>query len=179
GQENQPQEGGEDESEQPQNAEQGDQQDSSKREEVAGYGESSGTATQAANKAEGERAGKGSSDKGVPYPEWDYRESSYKRNWSWVQEKRLTESNMAETSRLMNQYSQALKRLKKAIQSQKPTRMAPKLRQFDGDDMDLNAVVSYFAEKVAGRSPKADIYKRREMRQREIAVTLLADMSTS
>ena len=30
-----------------------------------------------------------------------------------------------------------------------------------------------------GRSPKADIYRRREMRQREIAVTLLADMSTS
>jgi nitric oxide reductase activation protein len=86
---------------------------------------------------------------------------------------------MAETSRLMNQYSNALKRLKKAIQSQKPTRMAPQLRQLDGDDMDLNAVVSYVAEKVAGRSPKADIYKRRELRQREIAVTLLADMSTS
>jgi len=115
----------------------------------------------------------------VPYPEWDYREARYKRNWSWVQEKRLAESNMAETSRLMNQYSNALKRLKKAIQSQKPTRMAPQLRQLDGDDMDLNAVVSYVAEKVAGHSPTADIYKRRELRQREVAVTLLADMSTS
>jgi hypothetical protein len=178
-QQNQPQEEGDEESEAPESAEQGDQQDASKREEVAGYGESSGTATQAANKAEGERAAKGSSDKGIPYPEWDYRESRYKRNWSWVQEKRLSESNIAETSRLMNQYSNALKRLKKAIQSQKPTRMAPQLRQLDGDDMDLNAVVSYVAEKQAGRSPKADIYKRREMRQREIAVTLLADMSTS
>ena len=163
----------------PQNAEAGDQQDSGKREEVAGYGESSGSSQQAAAKAETERGDKSGSDKGIPYPEWDYRENRYKRNWSWVQEKRLAESNMAETSRLMNQYSNALKRLKKAIQSQKPTRMAPKLRQFDGDDMDLNAVVSYVAEKVAGRSPKADIYKRREMRQREIAVTLLADMSTS
>jgi hypothetical protein len=178
-QQEQQQEGGEDESGAPQNAESGDQQDSGKREEVAGYGESSGTATQAASKSENERGAKGSSDKGIPYPEWDYRESRYKRNWSWVQEKRLAESNMAETARLMNQYSNALKRLKKAIQSQKPTRMAPQLRQLDGDDMDLNAVVSYVAEKVAGRSPKADIYKRREMRQREVAVTLLADMSTS
>ena len=178
-QQNQPQEGGEDESEAPQNAESGNQQDASKREEVAGYGESSGSATQASSKSDNERGTKGSSDKGIPYPEWDYRESRYKRNWSWVQEKRLAESNMAETSRLMNQYSNALKRLKKAIQSQKPTRMAPRLRQLDGDDMDLNAVVSYVAEKVAGRSPKADIYKRREMRQREVAVTLLADMSTS
>jgi nitric oxide reductase activation protein len=178
-QQNQPQEGGEDQAEQPQNAEAGDQQDSGKREEVAGYGESSGSSTQAAAKTENERAARGSSDKGVPYPEWDYRESRYKRNWSWVQEKRLSESNITETNRLMKQYSNALKRLKKAIQSQKPTRMAPQLRQLDGDDMDLNAVVSYVAEKQAGRSPKADIYKRREMRQREIAVTLLADMSTS
>ena len=178
-QQSEPQEGGEDESEAPQNAESGDQQDASKREEVAGYGESSGSATQAASKTDTEGGTKAGSDKGIPYPEWDYRESRYKRNWSWVQEKRLTESNMAETSRLMNQYSNALKRLKKAIQSQKPTRMAPKLRQLDGDDMDLNAVVSYVAEKQAGRSPTADIYKRREMRQREVAVTLLADMSTS
>ena len=57
----------------------------------------------------------------MPYPEWDYRESRYKRNWSWVQEKRLAESNMGETNRLMKQYEVALKRLKKAIQSQKPT----------------------------------------------------------
>jgi hypothetical protein len=174
----QQQEGDEDEST-PQQAEAGDQQDEGKREEVAGYGESSGSSQQAAAKAESERGNKAGSDKGTPYPEWDYRENRYKRNWSWVQEKRLAESNMAETHRLMNQYSNALKRLKKAIQSQKPTRMAPQLRQLDGDDMDLNAVVSYVAEKIAGRSPTADIYKRREMRQREISVTLLADMSTS
>ncbi|MDB5903197.1 MAG: von Willebrand factor type [Betaproteobacteria bacterium] len=177
-QQSEQQEQGEEEST-PQNAEAGDQQDSGKREEVAGVGESSGSSTQTASKPSGEHGNAGGSDKGVPYPEWDYREARYKRNWSWVQEKRLAESNMAETNRLMNQYSNALKRLKKAIQSQKPTRMAPKLRQFDGDDMDLNAVVSYVAEKRAGRSPKADIYRRREMRQREVAVTLLADMSTS
>jgi nitric oxide reductase NorD protein len=177
-QQSEQQEQGEEEST-PQNAEAGDQQDSGKREEVAGVGESSGSSTQTASKTSGERGNAGGSDKGVPYPEWDYREARYKRNWSWVQEKRLAESNMAETNRLMNQYSNALKRLKKAIQSQKPTRMAPKLRQFDGDDMDLNAVVSYVAEKRAGRSPKADIYRRREVRQREVAVTLLADMSTS
>ena len=178
-QQNQPDEQGEEQTETPQNAEAGDQQDGGKRKEVAGYGDSSGTATQSANRPDGQKRSAGGSDKGIPYPEWDYRESRYKRNWSWVQEKKLGESNMAETNRLRNQYSNALKRLKKAIQAQKPTRLAPLLRQFDGDDMDLNAVVSYFAEKQAGRSPKANIYKRREMRQREIAVTLLADMSTS
>lgn len=178
-QQNETQDEGGEETEAPQNAESGDQQDSGKREEVPSYGETSGSAAQAGARSESEKGTRADSDKGIPYPEWDYRESRYKRNWSWVQEKRLGESNMAETSRLMNQYANALKRLKKAIQSQKPTRMAPKLRQLDGDDMDLNAVVSYVAEKMAGRSPSADIYKRRELRQREVSVTLLADMSTS
>jgi hypothetical protein len=91
-----------------------------------------------------------SSDKGKPYPEWDYREGRYKRNWSWVQEKPLAESNLAEANRLTTQYALALKRLKKAIQAQKPTRLAPRVRQFDGDDIDLNAAVEYVAEQRAG-----------------------------
>jgi nitric oxide reductase NorD protein len=172
-------EAGEEQSEGAQSAETSDQQDGDKRDEVAGYGESSGAATQSSQRAEQPRGNQAGGEKGLPYPEWDYREARYKRNWSWVQEKRLGESNMAETSRLMNQYSNALKRLKKAIQSQKPTRMAPLIRQLEGDDMDLNAVVSFVAEREAGLSPSPEIYRRRELRQREIAVTLLADMSTS
>jgi hypothetical protein len=178
-QQNQPDEQGEDQSETAQNAESGDQQDGGKRKEVAGYGDSSGTSAQSANRSDAQKQGATAGDKGVPYPEWDYREQRYKRNWSWVQEKQLAESNMAETNRLERQYSNALKRLKKAIQAQKPARLAPRLRQLEGDDMDINAVVGYVAEKQAGRSPTPAIYRRRELRQREIAVTLLADMSTS
>jgi nitric oxide reductase NorD protein len=177
--EQKPQENGEEQEQTPQNAESGDQRDGGKKQEIAGYGDTSGASARAAGRSEDQRPNTGSSDKGVPYPEWDYREGRYKRNWSWVQEKKLAESNITETNRLMNQYSSALKRLKKAIQAQKPTRLAPQLRQLDGDDMDLNAVVGYYVERRAGRSPKPAIYRRREQRQREIAVTLLADMSTS
>jgi len=174
----QQEEGGE-ETDAPQNAESGDQSDSGEKQEMPSYGDSSGQSARASSQSDKEGANQGSSDKGIPYPEWDYRESRYKRHWSWVQEKRLAESNMGETNRLMKQYANALKRLKKAIQSQKPTRTAPLTQQFDGDDMDLNAVVAFVAEKRAGRSPNPNIYKRREIRQREVAVTLLADMSTS
>lgn len=174
----QPQEQGEDEGEAAQSAEAGDQQDGAKRQEMTGYGDSSGAAQQSGSRTDKPADGTGA-DKGLPYPEWDYRESRYKRNWSWVQEKKLGESNMNETRRLMSQYGQALRRLKKAIQAQKPTRLAPELRQLEGDDMDVNAVVGYVAERHAGHSPDPAIYRRREMRQREVAVTLLADMSTS
>ncbi len=178
-QQDQSQEDGEEQEQTPQNSEAGDEQDGGKRQEVAGYGDSSGATAQSSQRSDAQQQGSNAADKGVPYPEWDYREMRYKRNWSWVQEKKLGESNMGETNRLMKQYSDALKRLKRAIQSQKPTRTAPLLRQLDGDDMDLNAVVGYIAEKRAGRSPSPAIYRRREQQQREIAVTLLADMSTS
>ena len=177
--EQRPQEEGEEQDASQEHADGGDQRDGGRQQEIAGFGDTSGASSRAAGRSEDPRANTGSSDKGLPYPEWDYRESRYKRNWSWVQEKKLAESNMSETHRLMNQYAAALKRLKKAIQAQKPTRLAPQLQQLDGDDMDLNAVVGYVVEKRAGRSPKPAIYRRREMRQREIAVTLLADMSTS
>ena len=177
--ENQPDEQGEDDSESPQESETGDQQDGGEKQESAGYGDTSGAAKRAESRPDGAQQGRGPADKGVPYPEWDYRESRYKKNWSWVQEKRLGESNATETNRLMKQYSSALKRLKKAIQSQKPTRMSPKVKQMDGDEIDLNAVVEYVTEKISGRSPIPAIYRRREMRQREISVILLADMSTS
>ena len=169
---------GEEDGEAPQSAEEGERQEGAQQEEMTGQGDSSGMAHQSGNRSDQAPDGKGE-DKGTPYPEWDYRESRYKRNWSWVHEKKLAESNMTETQRLMKQYGDALRRLKKAIQSQKPTRLAPELRQLDGDDMDLNAVVSYVAERRAGQSPDPAIYRRREMRQREVAVTLLADMSTS
>lgn len=118
-------------------------------------------------------------NKGKPYPEWDYRDNRYRQNWSWVQQKPLAESNLAEANKLTAQYASTLKRLKKAIQTQKPTRMAPKVRQFEGDEIDLNAAVAYLTELRAGTSPEAAIYRRREVRQREVAVTLLADISTS
>lgn len=119
------------------------------------------------------------SEKGKPYAEWDYRDNRYKRNWAWVQEKELTELDANEAAKLLTQYAPALKRLKRAIQTQKPARMAPLRRQFDGDELDLEAAISYIAEKRAGMSPKATIYRQRVVQHRDTAVTLLADISTS
>jgi nitric oxide reductase NorD protein len=162
-----------------QNADTGGEQSGDREKMVAAEGKSAGSSKQSLQRTQTQEQGGQSGDKGKPYPEWDYREGRYKRNWSWVQEKPLGEANLAEANRLTSQYAVALKRLKKAIQAQKPTRLAPRLRQFDGDDIDLNAVVGYVAEQRAGMSPQPAIYRRRENKQRDVSVTLLADMSTS
>ena len=93
-------------------------------------------------------------ENGMFYPEWDYRLGRYKINWTWVTEKPHGESNGAEADRLKRRYAAALKRLKKVIQAQKPSRRAPRARQFDGDDIDLNAVVAYVTEQRGGIAPE-------------------------
>ena len=118
-------------------------------------------------------------EKGIPYPEWDYRDRRYKRNWVWVQERRLEESNLSEAERLHAHYADALTRLKKAILAQKPTRLAPRPRQWEGDEVDLDAAIGFITEKRAGMSPPARVYRQRRVQMRETAVTLLADLSTS
>ena len=161
------------------NADSGGDRSGEREKMVAAEGKSAGSSKQSLQRTQTPDGSGQGGEKGKPYPEWDYREGRYKRNWSWVQEKPLGEANLAEANRLTTQYALALKRLKKAIQAQKPTRLAPKVRQFDGDDIDLNAAVAYVAEQRAGMSPQPAIYRRRENKQRDVSVTLLADMSTS
>jgi nitric oxide reductase activation protein len=72
-----------------------------------------------------------------------------------------------------------MRRLKKALQAQKPTRMSPLRRQKEGEEPDIDAAVQFVVERRAGQSPKANIYRQRRPLQRDTAVLLLADLSTS
>jgi nitric oxide reductase NorD protein len=127
----------------------------------------------------GDHGNRPADERGLPYPEWDYRDRRYKRNWVWVQERKLAESNPHEAARLHAQYADVLKRLKQAMLSQKPTRLAPRPRQFEGDEIDLDAAIGYVTEKRGGMSPAARVYRQRRLQRRDTSVTLLADLSTS
>jgi len=116
---------------------------------------------------------------GFAYREWDYRRQSYKEGWARVHERALREEDGAEAAALAKEYAGVLRRMKRALQAQKPTRMAPLRRQFEGEEPDLEAAVQYVVERRAGHAPKANIYLQRRPRQRDTAVLLLADLSTS
>lgn len=116
---------------------------------------------------------------GVAYREWDYRAESYKMDWARVREQQLEENEPERAVAIMTEHANALKRLRRALQMQRPQRPAPERRQLDGDDLDLEATMEYVAEKRAGRSPQARVFKRRNVLERDTAVLLLADLSTS
>jgi hypothetical protein len=120
-----------------------------------------------------------SNPRGRPYPEWDYREGRYKRDWAWVQERELTERNATEAARIAARHRRTLQQLKRAMQAQKPTRLAPRRRQLEGEDIDLDAAVAFVVERHGGRVPESAVYRRRVPAQRDVSVILLADLSTS
>lgn len=118
-------------------------------------------------------------EQGYAYPEWDYRERRFKRRWAFVQEKGLDELDHAEAARILTRHATMLARLKRAIQAQKPTRLAPLTRQLEGDDLDMEATVNFVAERRQGLSPRPSIYRARRPQRRDLAALLLADLSTS
>jgi hypothetical protein len=116
---------------------------------------------------------------GRAYPEWDYRERRFRARWAYVQERALDERDPGEAARLVAMHRQTLRRLKRAIEAQKPRRLAPRKRQLDGEDLDLAATVDFVALRRAGLAPRPEIYCQRLPRRRDLAVLLLADLSTS
>ncbi|MGD8644232.1 MAG: VWA domain-containing protein, partial [Chromatiales bacterium] len=117
--------------------------------------------------------------RGEPYPEWDYREQRHISDWAWVCERRIEEREPERAAGILADNALALKRLRRALEMQRPSRMSPLRRQLDGDELDLEATVAFVADKRVGLSPKPFIYRRRSVQHRDTAVLLLADMSTS
>ncbi|MFO8004509.1 nitric oxide reductase activation protein NorD, partial [Thioalkalivibrio sp.] len=116
---------------------------------------------------------------GIPYPEWDYREQRMISDWVNLNERILDEQDPDRAREILAGHAATLKRLTRGLEMQRPMRMAPLRRQMDGDELDTEAVIDFIADKRAGLSPKAFIYRRRAVRHRDTAVLLLADMSTS
>jgi len=116
---------------------------------------------------------------GIPYPEWDYREQRMISDWVNLNERVLDEEDAAGAEGILAAHADTLKRLTRGLEMQRPMRMAPLRRQLDGDELDMEAVTDFVADKRAGLSPKAFIYRRRTVQHRDTAVLLLADMSTS
>ncbi|MEY2334768.1 VWA domain-containing protein [Acidithiobacillus ferrianus] len=163
----------------PQRAEGNDPDTDIPPENIQGAGGRVGVGMPVAAKVTGRRRGVEGPPGGWPYREWDYRHQRYKENWARVHERPLREHDAARATTIAVAYDGTLRRLKRALQAQKPTRMSPRRRQYEGEAPDLEAVVQFVVERRAGRSPKADIYRQRRPQHRDTSVLLLADLSTS
>ena len=148
-------------------------------EDVQGSGGRVGAGTPMPARTSGAGRGVQGPAGGRAYPEWDYRQQRYKEGWARVHERALAERDGVRAMAIASEYAGTLRRLKKALQAQKPVRMAPLRRQDDGEEPDIEAAVQFVVERRAGQSPRSSIYRQRRPRRRDTSVLLLADLSTS
>ena len=112
------------------------------------------------------------------YPEWDYRNQCYQLpgaqlfllpnlpgSQHWVDE------TLEEHSSLLNQ----IRRRFEMLSAQRVTRR----RLLDGDDIDLHAYVDGYADFRAGGTLPEALYQTRRTAERDLAITLLIDISGS
>lgn len=115
---------------------------------------------------------------GEPFPEWDHRRQHYHRDWCYIRELEVEESDAEFVSLTLAKYANALPRLRKTFEALR-SEDRWLCRQRLGDDLDLDALVEALADQHAGMEPDDRLYKRLSRNTRNIAVLFMVDMSGS
>lgn len=113
------------------------------------------------------------------YDEWDRDLNDYRVGWSRVIEKKvkLGDRNFVELTR--SRYKGVISSIRHQFQLMKPENLTKINRELDGEDYDLNALVDYVIDRRADGMQSDNIYTKRLRKQRDVAVSLLLDQSSS
>lgn len=113
------------------------------------------------------------------YPEWGADISDYRDDWAKVHQHVLSGQSLDFYRDTLEKHAGLLKQIRREFQMLKPEGFVRKKRQFDGDDIDIDAMVEYLVDRKAGLSPVENNYYLTQKKKRDIAVAFLVDMSKS
>jgi hypothetical protein len=118
-------------------------------------------------------------DEAFAYDEWDRELNDYRVGWSRVIEKKVKtgDRNFVELAR--SRYRGVISSIRHQFQLMKPENLTKINRELDGEDYDLNALVDFVIDKRADGRQCENIYTKRLRKQRDVAVSLLLDQSSS
>ncbi len=113
----------------------------------------------------------------IQYPEWDYRQGAYRADWCRIEERTPPEQGAGRAD-----FDPEIDRLARRVRLQFEA-----LRQVhgwirhldDGEEIDLNACVDAFADRHGDGRTTSALYRSRSPRWRDLAVTILMDVSRS
>ena len=108
---------------------------------------------------------------GRSYPEWDERQGRYRANWCHVVEDEAVAAPVPMALPETEPTRRALGRLGLGL--------TPCRRRQQGDDIDIDAVVSARVDLAAGSPHDADLYVENLRRRRDLSVLVLLDVSGS
>ncbi len=113
------------------------------------------------------------------YPEWDYQTRSYRPDWVSLYEALHPAGDPARIDALLARHAVLARRLKRLLDALKP--QVPRRVRFqeEGTELDLDVAIRSLTELRAGLPPDPRINLRLEHAGRNLAVTLLLDLSAS
>ena len=120
-----------------------------------------------------------SGDLAFSYDEWDRELNDYRVGWSRVIEKKVRQGDRNFVELARSRYRGVISSIRHQFQLMKPENLTRINREIDGEDYDLNALVEYVTDKRANSQPSENIYTKRLRKQRDVAVSLLLDQSSS
>jgi nitric oxide reductase NorD protein len=112
------------------------------------------------------------------YPEWDFHSRTYREPGAAVH---LLDANVgprAWVERTLEEHRALLQAVKHQFESLRAERVRLR-QQLDGDELDLQACVDAFADARSGTSIERGLYQCTRTARRELAVSLLIDVSGS
>ena len=113
------------------------------------------------------------------YDEWDRELNDYRVGWSRVIEKRVKQGDRGFVELARARYRGVISSIRHQFQLMKPENLTKINRELDGEDYDLNALVDFVIDRRADGRQSENIYTKRLRKQRDVAVSLLLDQSSS
>lgn len=113
------------------------------------------------------------------YHEWDYQSLSYKPDWVSVYEGLHSSGSEAFIDKILLQHQSLAKKLKRMLDLLKPQQFVRVRYQEDGSELDLDVALRSWIDLQSGSQPDTRINMSHKTDGRDIAVTLLVDLSES
>jgi nitric oxide reductase activation protein len=118
-------------------------------------------------------------DVAFAYDEWDKDLSDFRTSWCRVIEKKVRQGDRNFVELARSRYRGVISSIRHQFQLMKPENLAKINRELDGEDYDLNALIDYVIDKKADGQQSERIYTKRLRKQRDVAVSILLDQSSS
>ncbi len=113
------------------------------------------------------------------YPEWDYRAKNYRPDWVSLYESLHPATTPDKIDNLLSKHAALAKRLKQMLELLKPQNYVRIRYQEDGSELDLDVAIRSLIDYKCGAQPDPRINMSHRHDGRDIAVTLLLDLSAS
>lgn len=118
-------------------------------------------------------------DEAFAYDEWDRELNDYRVGWSRVIEKTVKKGDRTFVELARSRYRGVISSIRHQFQLMKPENLTRINREIDGEDYDLNALVDFIIDRRADGRQSENIYTKRLRKQRDVAVSILLDQSSS